>query len=106
MRDFVSNWRTDKNLQQEISYVQITGEQHDNFIASSWPVQTAIELIQLHLMITFSIFSFACAGTLQDLAKFYQKNGQRARLAADDGKRMLDRLQAAKSSLPSLPDPK
>ncbi|KAK9868951.1 hypothetical protein WJX84_007973 [Apatococcus fuscideae] len=69
MRDFVSNWRTDKNLQQEISYVQITG-------------------------------------TLQDLAKFYQKNGQRARLTADDGKRMLDRLQAAKSSLPSLPDPK
>ena len=45
----------------------------------------------------------AChAGTLQDLAQFYQKNGQRARISADQGQKMLGRLNLAKSSLDKL----
>ena len=40
-------------------------------------------------------------GTLQELATFYKKNGQRARINKSDGGHMLERLKAAKSLLPS-----
>lgn len=42
------------------------------------------------------------AGTLQNLAKFYQKNGQRARITADQGEKMLEGLKLAKTSLDKL----
>lgn len=49
------------------------------------------------------ILSCPCfAGTLQDLAKFYQKNGQRARITADQGEKMLEGLKLAKTSLDKL----
>ena len=57
------------------------------------------------MLITGGLQPLSCpwsAGTLQDLAKFYQKNGQRARITADQGEKMLEGLKLAKTSLDKL----
>ncbi|KAK9832962.1 hypothetical protein WJX74_003012 [Apatococcus lobatus] len=60
---------------------------------SSWRSTKVVQSDPSYLQIT---------GTLQDLAQFYQKNGQRARITADQGQKMLDKLKLAKSSLDKL----
>ena len=54
-----------------------------------------------HISIWQTDLSSAIAGTLQELAAFYKKNGQRARISTADGSHLLEKLKAAKSLLPA-----